>query len=68
MEVFGDAPRSTASSGGFSPMQAPGFRFTWSPRLLLLELFASVLFILRLPGFLGDCGFADVGGGFGSGN
>ena len=27
-----------------------------------------VLFILRLPGFLGDCGFADVGGGFGSGN
>ena len=27
-----------------------------------------VLFILRLPGFLGDCGFADVDGGFGSGN
>ena len=27
-----------------------------------------VLFTLRLPGFLGDCGFADVGGGFGSGN
>ena len=27
-----------------------------------------VLFFLRLPGFLGDCGFADVGGGFGSGN
>ena len=26
----------------------------------------SVLFILRLPGFLGDCGFADVDGGFGS--
>ena len=25
-----------------------------------------VLFILRLPGFLGDCGFADVDGGFGS--
>ena len=50
MEVFGDAPRSTASSGGFSPMQAPGFRFTWSPRLLLLELFASVRFRLwRLP-------------------
>ena len=74
MEVFGDAPRSTASSGGFSPMQAPGFRFTWSPRLLLLELFASVRFRLwlltlpLLPGFLGDCGFADVGGGFGSGN
>ena len=81
MEVFGDAPRSTASSGGFSPMHAPGFRFTWFPRLLLLELFASVrfrlwllplpppvLFILRLPGFLGDCGFADVDVGFGSGN
>ena len=27
-----------------------------------------VLFILRLPGFLGDCDFADVDGGFGSGN
>ena len=26
-----------------------------------------VLFILRLPDFLGDCGFAEVGGGFGSG-
>ena len=52
VEVFGDAPRSTASSGGFSPMQAPGFRFTWSPRLLLLELFASVrfrLWLLTLP-------------------
>ena len=49
MEVFGDAPQSTASSGGFSPMQAPGFRFTWSPRLLLLELFASVTFRLWLP-------------------
>ena len=48
MEVFGDAPRLTASSGGFSPMQAPGFRFTWSPRLLLLELFASVRFRLWL--------------------
>ena len=42
-----------------------------SPRLLLLELFLvqvqsgcvswpSVPFILRLPGLLGDCGFADV--------
>ena len=33
-------------------MQAPGFRFTWSPRLLLLELFASVrfrLWLLPLP-------------------
>ena len=38
MEVFGGASRSTASSGGFSPMQAPGCRFTWYPRLLLLEL------------------------------
>ena len=46
MEVFGDTPRSTASSGGFSPMHAPGFRFTWFPRLLLLELFASVRFRL----------------------
>ena len=53
-------------------MQAPGCRFTWSPRLLLLELLPPsvqavaasaappVLFILRLPGFLGDCGFVDV--------
>ena len=52
MEVFGDASRSTASSGGFSPMQTPGSRFTWSPRLLLLELFASVrfrLWLLPLP-------------------
>ena len=38
MEVFGGASRSTASSGGFSPLQAPGCRVTWSPRLLLLEL------------------------------
>ena len=38
MEVFGGASRSTASSGGFSPMQPPGCRFTWSPRLLPLEL------------------------------
>ena len=33
-------------------MQAPGFRVTWSPRLLLLELFASVrfrLWLLTLP-------------------
>ena len=33
-------------------MQTPGFRFTWSPRLLLLELFASVrfrLWLLLLP-------------------
>ena len=33
-------------------MQAPGFRFTWPPRLLLLELFASVrfrLWLLTLP-------------------
>ena len=29
MEVFGGASRSTASSGGFSPIQAPGCRFTW---------------------------------------
>ena len=52
MEVFGDASRSTASSGGLSPMQTPGCRFTWSPRLLLLELFASVrfrLWLLPLP-------------------
>ena len=38
MEVFGGASRSTASSGGFSPIHVPGCRFTWSPRLLLLEL------------------------------
>ena len=52
MEVFGDAYRSTASSGSFSPMQTPGCRFTWSPRLLLLELLASVrfrLWLLPLP-------------------
>ena len=33
-------------------MQAPGCRFTWSPRLLLLELLASVrfrLWLLPLP-------------------
>ena len=59
MEVFGDASRSTASSGGFSPMQTPGCWFTWSPRLLLLELFASVrfrLWLLPLPLlFLSSC-------------
>ena len=38
MGVFGGASRSTASSGGFSPIQGPGYQFTWSPRLLLLEL------------------------------
>ena len=38
MEVLEGTSRSTASSGGFSPMQVPGCRFTWSPRLLLLEL------------------------------
>ena len=38
MEVFGGASRSIASSGGFSPIQAPGSRFTWCPGLLLLEL------------------------------
>ena len=48
MEVFGDASRSTSSSGVFSPMQTPGCRFTWSSRLLLLELFASVRFRLGL--------------------
>ena len=54
------------------------FRFVRSPRLLLLELlprsssgcgcfsWPPVRFILRLPGLLGDCGFADVDGGFGS--
>ena len=30
-------------------MQTPGFRFIWSPRCLLLELFASVRFRLWLP-------------------
>ena len=38
MEVFGGASRSTASSGSFSLIQAPGCRFTWFPGLLLLEL------------------------------
>ena len=80
MEVFGDASRSIASSGGFSLMQTPGCRFTWSPRVFAFGAFClrqvqavaasaalPVLFILRLPGFLGDCGFADVDGGVGSG-
>ena len=38
MEVFGGASRSTASTGGFSPIQVPWGRFTWSPGLFLLEL------------------------------
>ena len=38
MDIFRGASRSTASSGGFSPIQAPGCWFTWSPGLLLLEL------------------------------
>ena len=41
MEVFGGASRSTASSGGFSPIQAPGCRFTWSPRLLLSNKYVT---------------------------
>ena len=41
----------------------PSVRF----RLWLLPLPLLFLSILRLPGFLGDCGFADVAGGFGSG-
>ena len=48
------------------------YRLARSPRLLLLELFASfqvqggcvswppVQFILHLPGLLGDCGCVDV--------
>ena len=35
---YSGVPWSTASSGGFSPMQAPGCRLAWSPRLLFLEL------------------------------
>ena len=62
-------------------MQAPGFRFTWSLGKKAFGAFClrqvqavsasaapPVLFTLRLPGFLGDCGFADVDGSFGSGN
>ena len=55
MEVFGDAPRSTASSGGSSPRHAPGFRFPWSPRLLLLELFASFRFRCGCFRFCSSC-------------
>ena len=42
-------------------MHAPGFRFSWFPRLLLLELFASVrfrLWLLPLPLlFFSSCAF-----------
>ena len=42
---------------GFLPRSSSGCGcFSWPP----------VLFILRLPGLLRDCGFADVDGGFGS--
>ena len=70
--VFGDAPRSTPSSGCSSPFGLRlVYRLARSPRLLFLELlprsgsgwlrgWPPVPFILRLPGLLGDCGFADV--------
>ena len=70
--VFGDAPRSTPSSGCSSPFGLRlVYRLARSPRLLFLELFLvqvqsgcvswpPIPFILRLPGLLGDCGFADV--------
>ena len=61
------------SHPGLVGAPSPGFDFTglvaWSllaPRSWKLP--PPVLFILRLPGFLGDCGFTDVDGGFGSGN
>ena len=79
MEVLGGASRSTASSGGFSPRHAPGCRVTglldpcfWSYCLRQVQAVAAstalpVLFILRLPGFLENCGFVGVDGGFSSG-
>ena len=42
----------------------------WSYCLRQVQAVAAsppVLFILRLPGFLGICGFVGVDGGFGSG-
>ena len=44
----------------------------WSYCLRLVQAVAAsaappVLFILRLPGFLGNCGFVGVDGGFSSG-
>ena len=75
MEVFGDASRSTASprgkhlGAGLTGLLGSCF---WSFYLRQVQAVAAsaappVFFILRLPGFLGDCGFADVDGGFGSG-
>ena len=69
---FRDAPRSTPSSGCSSPFGLRlVYRLARSPRLLFFVLslvqvqdgcvsWPPVPFILRLPGLLGDCGFADV--------
>ena len=59
----GGGSRSTASTGGFSPLQGPWCRFTWSPGLFLwsyclrhVQVVAAtaappVLHTLRQPGF-----------------
>ena len=69
---FGDAPRSTPSSGCSSPFGLRlVYRLARSPRLLFSGFYLvqvqdgcvswpPVPFFLRLPGLLGDCGFADV--------
>ena len=77
MEVFGGVYRSTASTGGFSPIQVPWVLVSWA---LSLGAVASVTFRLwQLPlpllfitpfaslVFLENFGFVGVDGGFGSG-
>ena len=63
------SPRGMRLGEGLPGLLCPCF---WSYCLRQVQAVAAsaappVLFILRLPGFLGNCGFVGVDGGFRSG-
>ena len=63
------SPRCTRLGAGLPGLLGSCF---WSYCLRQVQAVAAsaappVLFILRLPGFLGNCGFVGVDGGFSSG-
>ena len=62
------SPRGMRLGAGLPGLLGPCF---WSFCLCQVQAVAAsaappVLFILRLPGFLGNCGFVGVDGGFSS--
>ena len=62
------SPRGMRLGAGLPGLLGPCF---WSYCLRQVQAVAAsaappVLFILRLPGFLGNCGFVGVDGGFSS--